>query len=289
MSLLQVNSDDLPDGPRLRAALERLPPGAPVVVMIHGFKFAPGSSSDPHRHILSLEPRRDCWKSVSWPRHLGLAGGGGLAIGFGWPARGSIWRAWRASARAGRRLSRLLTMLREVAPERPIHLVGHSLGARVALLALPGLPERTVGRIILISAAVFRTEATRLAVSPAGCSAEIFNVTGRENTLFDLLLRLAMPLGGRTLGQGGPSGRNWLDLPLDRSGPLLALRGLGYRISAPRARICHWSGYLRPGVWRLYRALLLTPARTPLPLLRNRLVADRERESAWRLAALRRA
>lgn len=280
MGLLTVNSDRLPDAVRLTSALAALPDGAPIVVMIHGFKFDPRSEThDPHRHILSMQPRQTCWKAVSWPRHLGLGREAGLAIGFGWSARGSIWRAWKEAGRAGRALSRLILRLREVAPDRPVHLIGHSLGARVALASLPGLPQGAVGRMILITAAAFRGETMRLLQTPAGRSAEIVNVTGRENLVFDLMLRAALPHRGPTLGRGGPGGARWLDLALDRDGTLQGLADIGFRISPSRVRVCHWSGYLRPGVFRLYRALLLTPERTPLAILRARTATGAPQDS----------
>ncbi|WP_085879959.1 alpha/beta hydrolase [Roseisalinus antarcticus] len=286
MALLSINSDDTFDSGALRRALASLPEGAPVVVMIHGFKFSPACRThDPHDHILSLRPGRACWKAVSWPKHLHLHGAAGLAIGFGWNARGSIWRAWRASARAGRRLSRLIALVREAAPDRSVHLVAHSLGARVALGALPGLPAGAVARIVLISAAAFRTEAERRMATAAGRAAEVFSVTGRENAVFDLLLRIAMPLGGATLGRRGPPMARWLDLPLDQAESLEALAALGFPIAPPRVRICHWSGYLRPGVWRLYRVLLLTPEATPLGVLRAQLARPAPRPTPVRALA----
>ena len=264
MTLLSLSATIPPDPGTLRAALAALPSGAPVVVMIHGYRFSPLiPAHDPHRHILSLSPGRTCWKAVSWPRHLGLQGAAGLGIGFSWEARGTIWTAYRQAAQAGARLHELLALLHTIAPERPVHLFAHSLGARVALCALPGLAAGAVDRIILISAAAFRAQALRALDSPAGQRAEFINVQGRENLAFDLMLRLALPAHGPTLRRIGAG--NWLDLPLDNGVPLAAL---GYRIAPLRARICHWSGYLRPGVFRLYRALLLAPAQTPLAHLR---------------------
>ena len=266
MSLLSVTEDRLPDRAALEAALAGLPRGAPIVVMIHGFRFSPADPAhDPHRHILSLEPEAACWKAVSWPRHLGLGGDRGLAIGFGWEARGLIWGAHRRAARAGLRLARLLRLLAEMAPDRPLHLFAHSLGARVALQGLARVEAGTVQRVILISAAVFRAEAARLARASGARTAEIVNVTGRENTLFDLLLRAALPHRGATLGRGGPDLPGWIDLPMARA------PDLGHRLAPARVRVCHWSGYLRPGIWSLYRALILRPTETPLPWVRARL------------------
>lgn len=278
MALLPVNmGQNLPTG-RLAAALAALPPGAPVVVMIHGYRFCPDSDAhSPHRHILSDRPRPGCWKAVSWPRHLGLTGDRGLAIAYGWPARGSIWAALRRAQAAAADLARLIARIRALDPARPVHLVGHSLGARVGLLALRDLAPGDVQRAILIAAALFRRETRALLdASPAARTAQIINVTGRENLAFDLALRLAAPLAGPTLGRGLEA-PNWLDLPLDRSGTLAALRDLGHRIAAPKAPICHWSGYLRPGVFGLYRALLHRPAETPLPVLRAALARPRPR------------
>ena len=64
------------------------------MMMIHGFRFAPGARAqdDPHQHILSFTPFEGCWKAISWPRHLGFGRcpQEGLAIAFGWRALGTI-------------------------------------------------------------------------------------------------------------------------------------------------------------------------------------------------------
>lgn len=272
MALLPVNDTRLPDDAALASALAASRQDAPIVIMIHGFRFDPAvPAHDPHAHILALRPGRACWKAVSWPRHLGLAGETGLAIAFGWQARGTIWAAHARAARAGARLARLIDALGRVAPGRPVQIIAHSLGARVALTALPRLAPGRVGRIVLLAAAAFARETRRALASPAGRLAEVFNVTAPENTLFDLLLRAALPLRGRTLGGGLAGLTNWLDLPLTDPVALTTLAGLGWRIRPPRAVICHWSGYLRPGIFGIYRALLTDPRRTPLPLLRAQL------------------
>ena len=272
MPLLQINAG--PQGPELHGASRPLghaladgleTPG-PIIIMVHGFKFAPGDAFDcPHRHILALEPARDCWKAMSWPRALGFGSGfedEGLALAFGWSARGTIWQAYNRAEAAGHALAALIRQLRQAAPDRPVHLLTHSLGARVALSALPHLAEGDVGRAILLNPAEFGGRARAALATPAGCGAEIYNVTSRENDVFDFLLeRLIAPphRGDGTLAQTMPRQPNTLTLQLDHPGTLKALNAHGFPVAPPRGRICHWSSYLRPGVFSLYRTLLRRP------------------------------
>lgn len=201
----------------------------------------------------------------------------GLGIAFGWPARGSIWQAWRAAEAAGRTLAELVQLIHRAAPGREVHLLAHSLGARVVLSALPHLPEGAIGRAILLNPAEFGGVARRVLATPAGRSAELINVTSRENDLFDFLLeRLIAPPehGDGTLAQTMPRGPGTLTLQLDHAATLQALGDMGFRIAPPSGRVCHWSAYLRPGVFALYRALLRQPGSYPLARLRA-LLPDR--------------
>jgi len=257
MTVLAIDEGNLPEDAALLPHLDRLPPRAPIVIMIHGFRYAPGQDGhDPRDLLFSLTPDMTSSRVVSWPRHLKMAGDAGLALGFGWNARGAIWQAHRRAASASSKLATLITQLRRMAPDRSIHILAHSLGARVALHALTQVQSGDINRVILIAAAVFQREARQALQSPAGQSAQILNVTGRENTLFDWLLRAALPHWGPTLGRGLNQPGNWIDLPLDRAATLTALARAGYRIGPVLAPICHWSGYLRPGVFDLYRAVI---------------------------------
>lgn len=249
----------------LRERLAALPEGAPVAVMIHGLSFSPNvAGQSPHDHILSFTPDPSCWKAVSWPRHLGFGPGRpGLAIGYGWEARRSLWGAYLEAARAGAALARLLE---RVTQGRKVGIIAHSLGARVALQALAGLRAPLVDRAVLLSPAEFRGPARRALHGAAGQRAEVLNVKTRANGVFDMLLTAALPAGGRPLGRGLPgAGPRWLDLALDDPDTRAALRGLGFRIAAPGPKVCHWNAYLRPGAFALYRALLL--GRIALPAL----------------------
>jgi len=281
MPLIHVDAG--PDGPELHdrsGALQAYLPGmlagdGPVIVMVHGFKYAPHHPSEcPHRQILSLDPMRDSFKVVSWPRGLGFGRGSpdeGLGIGFGWNARGTLRQAYAEAARAGQGLAQMIALIRRISPRRPVHAVAHSLGARVVLQALPHLPAGAVGRLILLAGAEFGGRAAELLDTPAGRCAEVFNVTSRENDLFDFLLECLIPAparGNRSLGLALPSGANVINLQMDHPGTLAALRGAGFEIGAPATRICHWSPYTRPGVLAMYDRLLREASQLPLARLR---------------------
>ena len=284
MPLIHVNADTKGPAPHARQDdLATLLPGllaaeGPVILMVHGFKYAPGHHSEcPHRHILSLTPERDSFKVLSWPGGLGFGQGyadEGLAIGFGWQARGTVWQAYAEAAKAGVRLAQLVSMIHDIAPDRPVHALAHSFGARVILSALPHLPAHSIGRIILLAGAEFGQRATQCLDSPAGRSAEVINVTSRENDLFDFLLEclIAPPKrGDRSLGHANPVAPNILNLQMDDPETLAALHRLGFAIASPMARICHWSPYTRPGVFPFYSSLLRNAPELPLPLLRSML------------------
>ena len=299
MPLLQINAG--PDRPGIpvpagaaappRQTLNRtlraaLAGDGPVIIMAHGFKFSPGHAhACPHRHILSLDPPGECRKALSWPRELGFGTGSateGLGIAFGWPARGSIWHAYRQAEAAGVALARLVTEIRDVAPARPVHALAHSLGARVVLSALPHLAAGSLDRIIMLAAAEYGHHAAAALDSPAGRTAEAISITSRENDLFDFMLeRLIAPpaRGDRVLSQALPRRPNTLTVQMDNPATLAALRSAGFDIAPPAARICHWSSYLRPGVFGFYRSLIRR--RETLPLARLHAALPERPDPRW--------
>ncbi|SEQ28865.1 DUF726 domain-containing protein [Thalassovita taeanensis] len=281
MPLLRINATN--NGPRLHGADRPLMPtlahaangDGPVIIMVHGYKFAPGSADNcPHDHILSMREDHDCPKALSWPRALGFGTANadeGLGLAFGWSARGSVWQAYARAEEAGADLAQVIAALRRLAPHRPIHALAHSMGARVVLSALRRLPGHSVNRVILLAGAEYQTHANEALNSPAGQSAEVINITSRENDFYDFLLeRLISPpvRGDLTIGAHLSQRPNALTLQLDDPVTLRALAWHGFRIDPPQRRVCHWSAYLRPGVFDLYRALLRAPQRHPLAQLR---------------------
>jgi pimeloyl-ACP methyl ester carboxylesterase len=263
MSLLPVICEGTApgfDGAALERCLAALPPRAPVAVLIHGFRYAPGADIHcPHGHILSLTPRRDVPRAISWPRHLRLAGPrDGLALAFGWPARGTIWQAQARTAGTAAALATLVGAIRRHAPDRQVDLVAHSLGARVAMAALPLVEAGSIGRVLLLAPADFRAHAEAAMDSAAGRAAEVFSITSRANALFDLCMETLLSARLQaSLARGLSHPRqNWLDLRIDDPATETALARLGFPLRPAMVRICHWQPYLRPGVFALYRALL---------------------------------
>ncbi len=255
-------------------ALPAVTPEQRVTVMIHGYRYAPGTGDAcPHRTLYALMPQRSGPRVVSWPRHLGLAHEG-LGIGFGWQATGAIWRAYAAAGKAGDGLAGLVRTLRAQG-SGPVDVVAHSLGARVALSALSGVAPGDIGRLVLMSAAEFAAPAAAALATPAGRAAGVLNVTSRENDLFDGLFELCLAAGLRGLGPTlgfGLAARNAVTVQIDSAAHRRVLAALGHRIEPPGRRICHWSAYLRPGLFPLYRAVL--DGRLPLPVLQAALPAD---------------
>lgn len=249
------------DHGQLAHALAALPPQAPVVALVHGFSFAPGLPGVcPHSHILSLDPDITAdRKAISWPRHLGLDGQRGLAIALGWNARGTIWQAHDRALQAGAALAELAAMVRRLTPARRLDVVGHSLGARVALAALPLAEPGDFRRLILLAGAEARRAARVAMTAPAGRAVEVINVATRENDLYDALYEWLIHAGlhtsiGQGLGRDAPA--NWRDLWIDHAASRSALAALDHPLPAPPSRISHWSPYLRPGLFALYRALI---------------------------------
>jgi len=262
----------------LRQRLARLPAKAPVVVMIHGYRFAPDVAGHcPHHHILGMSQVPGDRTAVSWPLHLHLDGTAGIGIGLGWHARGSLFGALARADAAGLALADLAATIRAIDPWRRVDVIAHSLGARVALAALRQATPGDFGRLILLAAAETRGPAQAALFSPAGRAAEVINITSRENDLFDFIVEWATVLGADTaLGQGlGMATPGWLDLQIDQPKTEAALAALGLPLRARASRICHWSPYVRPGVFALYRALF--QRRLSLGALRAAMPAELDR------------
>lgn len=271
MPVMRMDADQ-PVPPALRDAARRLPAGAPVLVMLHGYRYSPAHPAhDPHRHILSPQAGSG---GISWPQQLGFQGdpSEGLALACGWEARGRLRHAYDRAAGAGADLGAMIDDLATLAG-RPVGLIGHSLGGRVALQALAHAAPGSIGRIVLLNAAEFQDAAQSALDSPAGRMAEVLNVTARENDLFDFALEQLLSRGRRrALGAGLAQARaNWVDLQIDDAATLEALETLGFPTARGARLMSHWTPYRRQGLFAFYRAALCHPWALPLGLLRHHL------------------
>ena len=256
----------------LAAAFARRDPSGrgPVIILLHGRKYRPGTTDAcPHRHLFTTSAEAP-W---AWSRHLGFGTGHkgeGLGIGFGWNARQSPARALASARAAGLALADTVAAIRAVWPDRPVHMLAHSMGSEVALTALPHLRAGDVARMIFMTGASYRSTAEAALDTPAGRTLELVNITSRENDLFDFLferLTRAPRPGDRAIGQGLDA-PNALTVELDCPRTLRHLSDMGHPVAAPRRRICHWSAYTRPGALRFYSGLLRHGDRLTLPRLR---------------------
>ena len=259
----------------LARALAQVPDHAPTLILVHGYSHHPHlATANPARHIYATrEPQHP--EAISWPLALGYGGNGpaeGLCIPFAWPgcvdgAATLVQRLNRfttvydRAAETGEALARLITWIKEIAPDRPTMVLAHSLGARCVFAAAHRLPARSIDRVVLLGAAAFASEAeTMLRMAPAARDARIFNILSRQNDLFDLAFEWLAPRArwsDRALGRGLRNAPpKWLDVQLDHPdlGPVLGRHGIG--LAAARSTISHRDFYLRPGAMRFYRHIL---------------------------------
>jgi hypothetical protein len=255
--LAQTDRADL----TLAAAIKASSVASPIVIMVHGYGYAPSRPHlCPHDHIFKGGDDHPLHRAQSWPLRLGYGPGTadcGLCIAFGWNAGGSIWRAHHEAGHAGLALASLIRQIAALTPS-PVHIIAHSLGARVALAALPDIAPGQIGKMILMTGAELKSTAETALSTPAGLRAQVLNVISRENDIFDFMYEwLLAPhrRGARALGAG-------LALPhcvtaqIDHPDHLAGLRSLGLTVTPAAKRMCHWSSYLRPGLFGLYRAFL---------------------------------
>ncbi|APX11096.1 alpha/beta hydrolase [Tateyamaria omphalii] len=270
---LALHGSPAPALPALRHAARG---SGPIIILIHGFKYDPGDTRFcPHSRIFGRTRHLDNTHR-QWLRPLGFACGHadeGLAIAFGWRARGNLWHAQRSARAAGKALAQAIRTLRSIAPDRPVHAITHSMGSEVILEALHHLPGHAIQRIVTITGASYASVAHTALSTPAGRSAEMLNVTSRENDLFDLMFeRLIAPdvSGDRAMGSGLHM-PNAVNIQLDCTRTLTALTRFDGHIDQPRRRVCHWSGYTRAGALRFYARALRQADAVPIDALQDAL------------------
>lgn len=269
MALLRINATpkglalhDTPQ-PAARRILSFASHPGPAIIMIHGYKYRPGSADHcPHVKIFGDAEH-------GWPAQLQFGKKPvheGIGIALGWDARGALRDVYNRATEMGEHLAVIVAMLRQHSPHRPVHVIAHSLGSELALSALEHLPAHTINRMILLTGASYAERARHLLNTPAGRTVEVLNVTSRENDLFDLVFERLVPKAtaqDQAIGLGIDA-PNVTTVQLDCPETLQCFRRIGFDVAGPNRRICHWSAYTRPGVMQLYSAFLRNPAHLPL-------------------------
>lgn len=280
----------------LEAAVQGLPPDAPVAILVHGYRYSWRplrglACHDPHRLLYLLDDlapsARKRPRTANWPRALGFSQrefGDGLCIALGWDAL--HWRpgfdCFAAVHRtAGRTAAALVTLVRAVVaagPGRRVDVLSHSLGARLVLQALRQAPDLPVARAILLGAAEYSAEARAAleAQDRVGGTTEFYHMLARANDVYDGLFQLFapppevrrdLPLGARGLGMAH---RRWLDLQLDHPETRRWLTRQGLAPQRAPERVSHWGFYADPGAMAFYGAILRDRAAWSLGAMRDR-------------------
>ena len=238
----------------------------PAIIMLHGYKYAPASAGHcPHQKIFNPGP-------TAWPAKLGFVYNDkteGLGIALGWYARGSLKDVHRRARALATQLASIVDMLRDQSPQRPVHVLAHSLGVELALSTLPHLPAGSIDRMVLLTGAAYQSRARETLATDAGRSAEVLNIVSRENDLFDAAFERLVPacsVGDCAIGNGIDA-RNVVNLQIDCTRSIAALNRLSFDISPKSKRISHWSAYRRQGVMALYSTFLRQPQALPLSIL----------------------
>lgn len=269
MPILRINATDAgltlmdtPVPPRHRLFEMATHPG-PAIIMIHGYKYAPGVAGHcPHQKIFGEQAH-------SWPTALGFNGtcpNEGLGIAFGWNARGSLRQVYARARELGESLATIIALLHRYAPQKQVHIIAHSMGTEIALSALPYLPAGAIDRMVLLTGASFGTQAAAMLRTRAGQTTEVLNITSRENDVFDAVFEriLPAPIAKDSAIGNGIAVPNALTMQIDCPQTLVGLHRIGIEIAPSTRRVCHWSAYKRPGIMNLYSQFVRTPAAFPL-------------------------
>lgn len=187
----------------LAPTLARLPIREPIVIYVHGHEDWPPAD------ILREAREKPA-----------------LSLNFNWPSKAKfaavvpdVRRLYDLAGQAAVPLANLINLLGELAPGHRIDLMGHSLGARSCLAALPKVKHPNVARLICLSAVEFSAITLLALQAPMARKIAFYNVTTPSQPLFHRFMHHFGPRPGpadRLLSKGFAFPRNnWLDIRLD--------------------------------------------------------------------------
>ena len=288
----------------IRQAIAAMPVGAPIVILVHGFRYNAGDPAcDPHQKLFGTSriPAKTGWADGLGFNRQALHDG--LCIGFGWAGTAEAGmhpltalckfsHVYARAAATGADLADLVNLLGRIDPSRQVDILAHSLGARVVFHALRHLAFKNLGRVLLLGAAEYVSDVDQaLAVNHRNPEAEFLNFTARENLPFELLFEYMAPRarpGDRVLSaHRSPAARNWVNIQIDHPATIGWLTKRGVRVSTRQIGVTHWGFYLRDGIFDLYRELIrrrhawdLAKMKVEIADFRQRFIDDR-RKTGW--------
>ena len=258
------------------------------VIMIHGYKFDSTQRHHcPHATMFNPSAVEQDYRTLSWPDAFHMAPAGSCAIGFSWPARGRLKSVYHLAARAGVELGQLIKALRSNYPKTPIHLMAHSMGARVVLRAFHTLGAGNIERAILMFPAEYEVPSEAALNTDAGQTCEILTIASRENAFYEYLfswMNLAGHQMGRAFGGYQPSRTNHVTVWIDRKEIIDALHSMDIQVGTRKRRLCHWSAYTRTGIFNLYARWLFHPRQLPITTLQRITATNTTRSNEFSMA-----
>lgn len=297
----------------LRDALSGLGIGAPVTILIHGYRYSwcgpdwADAQNRLYRTDVLPPSRKRRPPRADWPRALGFGdapSAAGLCIALGWEGRScraagplAFAQVYRTAAATGEALTRIVEAVASARPDCLIGCLTHSVGARVVLAALRRAPDLPIARAVLMAGAEFAGEARDVLSlqDAAGGRSEVFHMLARSNDLYDALFQVFAPrptrADDRPLGVSGLGAKHprWIDVQLDLPATRRWLARNGFPLHRAPERLSHWAFYADPGAMAFNGAILRGAGTLSIAALKTRGLPD-EIEPRWsRVRAIPRA
>lgn len=235
-----------------------------VIFAVHGFGYSPFQKGYcPFEHILSHGTGAQTWPARLLRQHTDT-----MVVGIGWNSRGTLHAAYDRAADIGEKLALFTQKLHASQPNLRIGVIGHSLGARVILNALPHIPTGHISRAVLLNPAEFEDVALDHLRAARAC--EVLNISTTENLFFRHMFKLALGSFRRTFAPRDYDLPHMAGLNISDAATLDHLARSGYRIEAPQHISSHCSSYMRAGTVEFYSDFLTHHSTLSVPALKPR-------------------
>ena len=218
----------------IRKVAHNTPPDAPIIVMLHGQGFDPCIARvDPFRSIFAYDPYgdriRDYWRLQSWAHRFKCAPQKSMMIGYGWQAHSTdfvmsanVNAVARNAVMEAQQFGAFVQRLNAITPQRPVHVIAHGMGAKLALRSLETTPKMRIKRLIMLNGQGLITDGLLAMNAKAGQKTEFYNIYERSTARLRFIDRHCEKAGpiDHILALGFPFQRHrWVDIPLaDRIG-----------------------------------------------------------------------